>query len=263
MTHVIAVTNQKGGVGKTTSAINLATAFAAISKKTLLIDLDPQGNASTGVSGNHTKYNSGMYEVLTAKEDINNVERMLAIPHLTLLPSTPDLAAIDVELSTQSEREYFLKSKLADYKEKYDYIIIDCPPALGLLTINAIVAADSIVIPLQCEFYALEGLSHLIKSVGIIKDKLNPQIKILGILLTMFDKRNSLNLEVEQDVRGTLGNLVLNTVIPRNVKVSEAPSHGLPALIYDVTSSGSRAYIKLAAEIIKKDRGIYECKRVA
>ncbi|CAI28377.1 sporulation initiation inhibitor protein soj [Ehrlichia ruminantium] len=254
MSKVFGIVNQKGGVGKTTTSINLATAFAIVNKKTLLIDLDPQGNSSTGFGITYQQRTNTVYEVL-----INNIPTSSAIikteiPNLDLLPSTVDLSAAEVELTQVQKREFVLKNSLLEIKTSYDYIFIDCPPSLGLLTVNALIAANAVIIPLQCEFFALEGLSHLIKTIELIKKHLNPSLSIEGIILTMYDKRNKLSEQVEEDIRKYLKESVYKTVIPRNVRLSEAPSHGKPAIIYDFKCAGSQAYIYLAKEILKRQQ---------
>jgi chromosome partitioning protein len=253
MTRIIAIVNQKGGVGKTTTAVNLATALAAIGQKTLIIDLDPQGNASTGlgVDGNRRKVTS--YDLFIGGKTVSETKQATDIPRLDIIPSNIDLSGAEIELVNMDAREQRLKQALTQEIMDYDYVLIDCPPSLGLVTVNALVAAQSVFIPLQCEFYALEGLSHLLKTVQLIKRKLNPALNVLGIVLTMYDKRNRLTEHVENDVRSVLGEQVCKTVIPRNVRMSEAPSFGKPAIVYDINCRGSQAYLRLARELIRKE----------
>lgn len=252
---ILAVVNQKGGVGKTTTAVNLATALAATGKKVLVLDLDPQGNASTGLGVEvKDRKNKGIYEVISGAQEVRKVITTTEVPNLDIVAASVHLAAAEIELVAVMGREYVLKNALENIENSYDYILIDCPPSLGLLTINALVAANAVMIPLQCEFFALEGLSHLLKTVSLVKKKLNPNLFIHGIVLTMYDKRNRLTEQVEFDVRQHLGDDVYKTVIPRNVKISEAPSHGKPAILYDYKCSGSMAYLHLAREILSREK---------
>jgi len=253
--RVFAVANQKGGVGKTTTAINLSTALAAVGKRVLLIDLDPQGNASTGLGIDRNAVKSGSYEVLIGGADLGESTAETEIPGLSLIPATVDLSAAELELVNLDRREFCLKRALQKAKIEYDYTLIDCPPALGLLTLNALIAAHGILVPLQCEYLALEGLSQLVRTVERVKDAFNPSLKLQGIVLTMYDGRNNLSALVAQDVRSYFGEIVYNTQIPRNVRVSEAPSHGRPVLIYDLSCPGAQAYIHLAGEVLKREEG--------
>jgi chromosome partitioning protein len=254
MTRIISVVNQKGGVGKTTTAVNMATALAAIGKEVLIIDFDPQGNASTGLGITPDRRINTSYQVLIGQARLKDAAVATSIPRLSVAPANMDLSGAEIELVGIEQREFQLKRALADMPAHWDYVIIDCPPSLGLITINALTASDSVLIPLQCEFYALEGLSHLLKTVRLLQAKLNPGLTVHGVVLTMYDRRNKLTEQIEQDVRGFLGAEVYQTVIPRNVRMSEAPSHGQPALVYDLKCAGSQAYLQLAREVIARER---------
>ena len=252
--HVIAVSNQKGGVGKTTTAINLGTGLAAIGRKVLMVDLDPQGNASTGLGIDRTNRRVSSYDVLMGGASVADAQLETSIPGLYLIPSTVDLTGAELELINLPRRAYRLREALAAAVHEFDYVLIDNPPSLNLLTVNALVAAKSVVVPLQCEFFALEGLSMLMKTIERIRNGFNAELEIQGIVLTMYDKRNNLSDQVAQDVRDFLGDVVYKTIIPRNVRVSEAPSHGKPALLYDHKCAGSVAYMQLASELLRRER---------
>ena len=255
VSKIISMANQKGGVGKTTSAVNLATALAIAGKKILLIDFDPQGNASTGFGINNSeRAKKNIYNVLAEEISIKDAIFNAEIKGLDILVSDVNLSAAEVELVNIEGREFILKSLLKEVSNLYDYILIDCPPSLGMLTLNALAASDGVMIPLQCEFYALEGLSHLLKTIEKVRKSLNPALQIHGILLTMHDRRNNLTEQVESDVRQYLGKDVFETVIPRNIRISEAPSHGQPAILYDHKCSGSVAYMHLAREMLQREK---------
>ncbi len=254
MPRIFAVANQKGGVGKTTTTVNIATAFSAMGHRVLLIDMDPQGNAGTGLGVRRSMVKKSVYDILFEQSSIRDAIIKTKVPRLAIMPSSVHLSGADIELSNAKKRESRLKKALADIAKDYDYIIIDCPPSLNFLTINALVAANSIIVPLQCEFYALEGVSQLTKTVKLVQKHYNPKLKIHGIVLTMYDKRNRITRLVEKDVRGYFKDKVYTTTIPRNVKLSEAPSYGLPALVYDMKCAGAQSYIKLAREILNREK---------
>jgi chromosome partitioning protein len=253
MANIIAVVNQKGGVGKTTTTVNLATALSAVGKKNLLIDFDPQGNATTGLGVMGKETVVGSYEVLIGKISAEKAVQKTSIPHLYLMPASLHLSGAEVELVNKSSRERCLLVNLEKLSSSFDYIFIDCPPSLGLLTLNALVAADKVLVPLQCEFYALEGLSQLLYTIGQVRKNFNPHLDLQGIVLTMFDNRSSLSTQVANDVRQHLKEKVYKTHIPRNVRVAEAPSFGKPAVVYDLKCQGSQAYIQLAKEILSQE----------
>ncbi|MCO6386864.1 ParA family protein [Aliihoeflea sp. 40Bstr573] len=255
--RIITVANQKGGVGKTTTAINLATALAAIGERVLIVDLDPQGNASTGLGIERAERAISSYDLLIGQATIAQSAVKTAVPGLSVVPSTLDLLGVEMEISAKPDRAVRLRNAIQSADggaASYDYILIDCPPSLNLLTLNSMAAADSVLVPLQCEFFALEGLSQLLHTVDQVRANLNPRLTIQGIVMTMFDGRNNLANQVVQDVRTHMGDKVYDTVIPRNVRVSEAPSYGKPAILYDLKCSGSQAYLQLASEVIRRER---------
>jgi chromosome partitioning protein len=255
-TRILAIANQKGGVGKTTTAVNLGTALAAVGERVLLIDLDPQGNASTGLGINKNDRAYGAYNVLIDGVSAQEATLASTIPNLFVVPSSVDLTGAEIELVDFPNREFRLRDVLSNIDGQYSYVLIDCPPALGLLTLNAFCASDAVLVPLQCEFYALEGLSHLVRTVERVKRVFNAKLEIQGLVLTMFDKRNSLCDLVANDVRQHFGDKVYQTVIPRNVRISEAPSHGKPVILYDFRCAGAQAYIHLASEVIRREQAL-------
>ena len=254
--RILAIANQKGGVGKTTTAINLGTALAAVGEHVLLLDADPQGNASTGLGVSRAMRRKTLYDVLMEGLPVVEAAMRTALPGLDLLPADPDLSGVEVELGATPRRSYRLRDALAPIRASnaYSYVLIDCPPALSLLTVNAMTAADAVLVPLQCEFFALEGLTQLLRTIDLVRGSLNPTLEIQGVVLTMYDRRNSLSAQVAGDVRAHFGSTVYETVIPRNVRVSEAPSFGKPALIYDLKCAGSQAYLQLARELVGRER---------
>ena len=252
MARVIAVSNQKGGVGKTTTAINIAACLAAGEKKVLVLDMDPQANAGSGLGIYPADFEVSLYNVLVDEVPLKNAILHTELKYLDLAPSVQDLVGAEVELVSAIGREVRLKEALAPVRDLYDFVVIDCPPALGILTVNALTAADAVLIPLQCEYYAMEGLSQLLKTISLIKKRLNPDLEREGILLTMYDRRNNLSHQVEQDIRAHFGAEVFETVIPRNVKLSEAPSHGKPVILYDINSAGAVAYMEAARTLMRR-----------
>lgn len=253
--RIITIANQKGGVGKTTTAINLATALAAIGERVLIVDLDPQGNASTGLGIDRRNRKLSSYDLMVGEAGVAEIALETAVPNLFIVPSTMDLLGVEMEISQQADRVFKLRKALSSSEAmSFSYILLDCPPSFNLLTMNAMAAAHSVLVPLQCEFFALEGLSQLLETVNQVRRTVNPQLDIQGIVLTMFDARNNLAQQVVNDVRTHLGEKVYHTLIPRNVRVSEAPSYGKPAILYDLKCAGSQAYLQLASEVIQRER---------
>jgi chromosome partitioning protein len=256
--RVLAIANQKGGVGKTTTTINLGTALAAVGEKVLILDADPQGNASTGLGVPRAKRVVTLYDILVGEQPMAKAIVPTTVPGLDIVPSDPDLSGVEIELGQAAGRSYRLRNAVQSLRSiegrPYSYVLIDCPPSLNLLTVNAMTAADAVLAPLQCEFFALEGLSQLMRTIELVRSSLNPRLELQGLVLTMYDRRNSLSDQVAADVRGHFGDKVYETVIPRNVRVSEAPSFGKPALIYDLKCAGSQAYIRLAKEVVTRER---------
>lgn len=253
MARVLTIVNQKGGVGKTTTAINLGASLALAEKDILVIDTDPQGNLTSGLGINRQELRGSLYDIYTGGAFLNDIILPTAINHLYLAPSTVDLLGVEVELVGKKEREFILSKAISSIKDNYQYILIDCPPSLGLLTLNALVAADGVIIPVQCEYYALEGLSLLMQTLSMVRSSFNPDLDIEGILLTMFDPRNALSHQVEAEVRKHFRDLVYESIIPRNVALAEAPSYGKPVMLYDIKSKGAQSYIELAKEILNED----------
>ena len=258
--RILTLANQKGGVGKTTTAINLATALAAVGERVLIVDLDSQGNASTGLGIGRSQREISSYDLMVGEASVSAAAIKTEVPNVALVPSTLDLAGVELLISQHADRAYKLRDALRGVGElliggrPVTYVLIDCPPSLNLLTINALVAADAVLVPLQCEFFALEGLSQLLQTIEQVRSALNPRLSIQGVVMTMFDQRNNLSQQVLQDVRSEMGDLVYDTVIPRNVRLSEAPSYGKPALLYDLKCAGSQAYLRLATEVIRRER---------
>ena len=252
MGKIIAITNQKGGVGKTTTAINLSAALAELGKRVLAVDADPQGNLTSGFGLSKNEIDRTIYEVFNGKEEIHNCMQKEIIENLDIIPANINLSAVEIELLNTVGREFVLRGEIAKVADEYEYIIIDCPPALGMLTINAMTTANSILVPMQSEYYALEGLSQLIQTIELVKERLNPELEIEGIVFTMYDARTNLSLQVVENVKENLGHKIYDTIIPRNVRLAEAPSYGMPISYYDPKSAGAESYIKLAKEVIQE-----------
>lgn len=252
--RILAVANQKGGVGKTTTAVNLGTALAAVGRRVLLVDLDPQANATTGFGIQPDPEAMNSYDLLLGDADVSDAVVKTIVPGLDIIPTTVHLSGAEIELVSEPGREFKLREAMRGHVDDYDYIFIDCPPALGLLTLNALIASDAVLVPLQCEYYALEGVSHLVRTIERVKNAFNPRLDVQGVVLTMYDRRNNLCEAVAGDVRSYFGTKVYNTVIPRNVRVSEAPSYGKPVLLYDIACAGAQAYAHLASEVLKRER---------
>lgn len=255
MTRIIAFANQKGGVGKTTTAINIGASLAAVKQRVLLIDMDPQGNAGTGMGFDRSAHNQSVYDVIMGMSPAADNILSTAVQGMHIMPASDNLTRVDLEFPDIENSEYRLRDALAPIMEHYDYILLDCPPSFGALTLNAMTTADSVIIPMQCEFFALDGITKLINNIKLVRQNLNPELEVLGIVLTMYDKRAGLTRAVEDDLRRTFGDKVFKTVVPRNVRVSEAPSHGKPALFYDFNSTGAQAYLRVATEVVQKIKG--------
>jgi chromosome partitioning protein len=256
MGKITAVANQKGGVGKTTTAINITASLAAAEKQVLLIDTDPQGNSTSGLGLDKDSLDESLYDLYTGSKTLEEIIRRTSLPFLSVIPSNIELIGAELELAGKDNRETILKNALEPFKHQYDYIYIDCPPSLSLLTLNALVAADSLLIPMQCEYYALEGISMLLRTFNLIKDSFNPSLEIEGILLTMFDGRNTLANQVSDELKRHFGDKVYKTLIPRNITLAEAPSHGKPVILYDIRSKGAQSYLELAKEIMEHEASV-------